>query len=798
MVALAVASNQVLNSGVMSLSWLTAALVLALLTVWLDRRMSVAPAAPPAPQLRSHLAGPDGAPVLLGELSPQDLGAHQSKFDHDGSAPYVARELADEQLRAALTSDERRMVIVQGPRLAGCTRTLAHAATRLLANYQGAWFFDDPQVPLTAMLNQAGQWARQVPDDYQGPAMGAALWLERPAPSRYSELARLAADDFPDGVWVLATFDSDELDELRDRAHLDAALDALAVRISLATITEDERSDLQRLDVYAPLRPVLEQTADLYLGRLMVVWDTVRDAVTSGTGEHATDRIALLRAVTDWHRARLPRLLTDEILKYLYAAYRTEVTSTRPAYPHTGLKEALAWATTSVPSTSTRLGRPQLVTTQTVSGRRAYSPHPLLSALADDPTEAASWPVADILWAYADQFFDSPRRQTIARSALRHDAFQAAARLLKHPGTPADPEAFYTIAGRLQDEDPKTSRYWYRAAIDTGHTRYAPNAMADLGRLEEKQGRIDEARRWFQAAIDTGHTDAAPTAMHDLAHLEEAQERPNEARRWFQAAIDTGHTDEAPSAMFNLGHFERKQGRIDEARRWFQAAIDIGHTDEAPSAIFALAQLEAEHGRIDEAHRYYRAVLDTAKDVLRVLAMFNLASLELQLGRDDEALHLYEAVIDTGHTEFAPLAMRNLGDLEWKQGRIDEARRWYRAAINTGRTHFPSTNTGHLHLPSAPEAMVRLGLLELQIGRVDEARRWLHAAIEAGDADTVASARKELRRLNQHQDEQRRVQHFVRYGWQAWADPTLIGRHGTNAKTTDSANETDAEVPEDK
>jgi TolA-binding protein len=214
--------------------------------------------------------------------------------------------------------------------------------------------------------------------------------------------------------------------------------------------------------------------------------------------------------------------------------------------------------------------------------------------------------------------------------------------------------------------------------------------------------------------------------------------------------------------------------------------------------MFALAHLEAEHGRIDEAHRHYMAVLDMADGVLSVLAMFNLASLELQLGRDDEARYLYEAVIDTGHSEFAPLAMRNLGDLEWERGRIDDARRWYRATINTGSTQLPSTNSGYLHIPSAPEAMVQLGLLELQLARVDEARRWLYAAIETGHADTAARARKELRRLNQHEDEHRRVQHFARYGWQAWADPNLMGRHGTSAKTADSTNETDAEVPEDQ
>jgi hypothetical protein len=54
--------------------------------------------------------------------------------------------------------------------------------------------------------------------------------------------------------------------------------------------------------------------------------------------EAGKDRVALLHAVTDWYRAQLPRLLSHDILSYLYQAYRRELAGAAPAarYRHPG------------------------------------------------------------------------------------------------------------------------------------------------------------------------------------------------------------------------------------------------------------------------------------------------------------------------------------------------------------------------------------------------------------------------------------------------------------------------------
>ena len=48
------------------------------------------------------------------------------------------------------------------------------------------------------------------------------------------------------------------------------------------------------------------------MGRLMVALDPIQDALTRGRAEESADRVALLRAVTDWYRVAMPGLLTHD------------------------------------------------------------------------------------------------------------------------------------------------------------------------------------------------------------------------------------------------------------------------------------------------------------------------------------------------------------------------------------------------------------------------------------------------------------------------------------------------------
>lgn len=103
-VAVGVAVNQVLNGGHWNVRWLIAALVLAVLSEALDWWLGthegdrgVAEAARPV--LWRTLAGDDGTPLLLAEVSPRDLGVHPSRFGAEGDSPYLRRQVDDELAR---------------------------------------------------------------------------------------------------------------------------------------------------------------------------------------------------------------------------------------------------------------------------------------------------------------------------------------------------------------------------------------------------------------------------------------------------------------------------------------------------------------------------------------------------------------------------------------------------------------------------------------------------------------------------------------------------------------------------
>jgi hypothetical protein len=61
-----------------------------------------------------------------------------------------------------------------------------------------------------------------------------------------------------------------------------------AVRVRLTTITEQERRDLRAQEAYLALRPALDQDSDVFLGRLMVAFSALRQALARGGSEQAT------------------------------------------------------------------------------------------------------------------------------------------------------------------------------------------------------------------------------------------------------------------------------------------------------------------------------------------------------------------------------------------------------------------------------------------------------------------------------------------------------------------------------
>ncbi len=659
-VAVSVSANQVLSGGRWDVPWLAGTIVLAVLAgvlnLWLEARDGQGDGGPRGPVLLPGLAGEDQLPLPVGDVSLRALGVHASRFGERGDGPYVGRE-ADALLADVLTGDEKRLVVVEGPRLAGATRTLAEAARTCLPGHLAAGFYDDPQVPLADMIGQAARWAAAAE------AAGAVVWLDGLTPKRFTQLARYRLDSLPPGVLVLATVDSGQLEGLPVPEPLTVLPDQYAARIRLGTVTGQERRGLLAEDAYAPLRPLLEEDRDLLMGRVMVAWGPLRAALSLGASEQATDRVALLRAVTDWYRAGIPQLLDRKIMRDLYQGYRRELGGARPGGPVsvTGLHDALEWAT-APPEDG---GRPRLIDRQEVPGGRRYAPHPLLAAIADDPAEDANWPVSGVLWSYADRLFDGGQRRDVGYTALARGAYHDAARLLSHDDAATDPAACNQAAFLFYEHaEWEASRDWWQKAIATGDPDRAPEAMVNLGILEEEQGNLGQARHWWEQAIATGHPDQAPTAMVDLGILEEEQGNLGQARHWYEQAIATGHPDQAPTAMLKLGILKEEQGNLGQARHWWKQAIATGHPNAAPRAMVNLGVLEQEQDNLGQARHWWGQAIATGDPDQAPRAIFNLGVLEKERGNLGQARHWYEQAIATGHPDVASPAQQELRALD--------------------------------------------------------------------------------------------------------------------------------------
>ncbi len=70
--------------------------------------------------------------------------------------------------------------------------------------------------------------------------------------------------------------------------------------------------------------------------------------------------------------------------------------------------------------------------------------------------------------------------------------------------------------------------------------------------------------------------------------------------------------------------------------------------------------------------------------------------------------------------------------------------------------------------------MFKLGVLESEQGDPGQARHWYQQAISTGRPEITSRAQHELRALDRHERDRQRGEWFGRYGYLAYADPTLM------------------------
>ena len=768
------------------------------------------------PRLRTSDA--QGRARELGDVGLGELGVHWSRAAADGYGPYVERDV-DRELDEAISGGQA-LIALAGAMLAGRTRTLAEAAQRHLPGSWLAWFEEMPGARLTDLVAEARRQSRGGP---------VVLWLENAGLALLSQFSAGILCELPPGFRILMTLDADLLDSGFLPGEAAGILNTACIRLGL--MTPAERGRLAAEPLYAELAEA-HANEPVLMGRLMVSLDRITDALRV-PDEDAICRVALLHAAVDWQRAAVPKPLTREVLERLYRGGYWQQAG--PGSGNAGSRSSFGRALTQLLAPAPGHG-PKLLD-EVYYGRVTHlRPQPLLPVVADSAQQPPGWAIADSLWNYLLKVLSNPQRRAVGLSACRRHDYRHAAQLLDPPGDAAIPaEMVLAIAVSLRDVgDSAAARRWYAEAVATGDAEAAPSAMMALGNIESQQGNKRQARRWWEQAVSTEHQDAAPRAIVNLGVLDREQgseqdarrcweqaarsghpeARPRamanlgilerglghyeDARRWLVEAIATGHPEMAPQAMVGLASLERELGNEEDARRCWEQAAGSGHPEAAPEAMFSLGRLEEDHGKLLIARRWFAEATDTRHREWAPMAAYCLGRLEEELGDGSEARRRYREAVGAGHLDAAPKAMVHLGRLESREGDLGEARRWFGEAIATGHPEatarakagmgvlesvqgnpaearrWYSEAIGSGDPEAAAVAMINLGRLEAMQGNRAEARRWWRQAAGTGQAGWAQEAERLLQRMNQREDEQRRADHFGRYGWQVHADEGLM------------------------
>jgi TPR repeat protein len=677
-----------------------------------------------APELTLRLRdGRRGAPVFY-DVAMTNLGVHRSRLAWASGETYVERDI-DHDVRAAVSTGQG-LVLLHGAALAGKTRTLVEAVGKTRPGVRLVAFEPGQTATLARRLEQARRWKRV--DDYDG----VVLWLDRiGGPELFEITTDLLNSAERHGVQLLATAVSHDVEAAEHCLPEDPRLAVIRV----GAVSETERD---RLLMVPALREVTEAHAGtpLLLGRLLVSLEKIERYLTPTTPDDQ-ERLALVRAVLDWHWFGVPLPLTKHHLAELFPLYLAAVLGLPrspgrdPARLERVLQDGLR--------RRDDLDQP-LIYKYRAKQNVTFHPHPLLAALADS-TSPAAWPLQPQLWTYLYGVISGPERRQLGLYAYgRGLLLEASELLIVDIDSSIDPIAMRQLGYAERDVNLNHARIWWQRAVGSGHPDQAPYAMVSLGFLEKEQGDVCQAGSWWQGAVGSGHPDQAPRAMVSLGYLAREQGDVDQARSWWQQAVDSGHPDYAPQAIGNLGVLARAQGDVDQARSWWQRAVDSGHPDYAPRAMVSLGYLAREQGDVDQARSWWQRAVDSGHPDQAPRAMAGLGYLaSREQGDIGLARSWYQQAVDSGHPDQAPRAMVSLGVLGKEQGDIDQARSWYQQAVDSG------------HPDQVPRAMVNLGVLEKEQGNIAQARSWYQQAANSSHPDHAPMAMFNLGNLEKGQ-----------------------------------------------
>ncbi len=270
--------------------------------------------------------------------------------------------------------------------------------------------------------------------------------------------------------------------------------------------------------------------------------------------------------------------------------------------------------------------------------------------------------------------------------------------------------------------------------------------------MTEVDGRLvgtSEAKAHFAGLSRVRESDQdkcrAATALRHVAEIEEREGRLEEARRCLSDAISLrrGLDDRAELAasLEDLGRLERDLGEWDRAKTHYREAAEAYRSADIPwqraRCMETLAELALRLDNIDEARSLLLLTLDVHRanhDALGQASVYHgLGEVEKKAGSNDAEDHYYHAIeIFRAERDAEKLAacLRSLADLQRRRNKVEDARRNFEESAELCRGNGDNSGLAH--------ALQGLADTERRVKRFTEALAHFEESISLH------------RRLNQH------------------------------------------------
>jgi DNA-binding SARP family transcriptional activator/Tfp pilus assembly protein PilF len=228
----------------------------------------------------------------------------------------------------------------------------------------------------------------------------------------------------------------------------------------------------------------------------------------------------------------------------------------------------------------------------------------------------------------------------------------------------------YLYYGAYNDEARAIHGHACRAARKAGDSGAEAIALTDLGSVDFRQGRHQQAGDHFRRALelfsDVGDLAGQARALGGLGVVDHGLGRYQEAAENHRQALDlhhrTGDRGGEANALNNLGSADQHQGRYEQAGDYYGQALaafrETGHRAGEAMALDNLGTVARRLGRYEQASRYHLQALalyrQSGDRTGQTWALTNLALVDQEEGR-------YEQAADRGRE--ALVLCREAGDL---------------------------------------------------------------------------------------------------------------------------------------